>query len=248
MKQQKQDEVMKNNITSIKDEVSALNATHQQMLILMKTSMKKQEDLEILKLLKTKYKAIHSIDKDEANALKIRIAKKSDDILNYIINKDNNDITINDTIITPVVMKNGADNIFHVDDNMIDDVHIIETPLAKKHAVNNIIILNDDTTITGNANNNTIKLNNDTIITGNDDTMVPSGIILNNENDIYHYDANDNMENINPNLGGNVDHYNNQEIPVDDMNKKMMDSNNIICELKKRFYELNNTIQSLEQK
>jgi hypothetical protein len=121
LKQQKQDVDMKQTLTGVKDEVNALNETHKEMLNMMKTSVKKQDDMEILKLLKIKYKAIRSIDKVQANALKVKIAEKSDDILKYYI-ADNNlnahdkENTIIQTIETPLATKYG--------ENMINSIAI----------------------------------------------------------------------------------------------------------------------------
>jgi hypothetical protein len=166
LKKQSRDVDVMIKINGVKNEVQALNATHQQMLCMMQSSMKKQDDLEILKLLKIKYKAIRSIDKVKANAIKILIAQKTDDILqNYEDdNKQNNIfktpvimIDDNNNIPAIIIASNENDTSLNMVDLYDDDHHLKENvnPIINKELYNEY----EHESIVSNNNNGNVAIN-----------------------------------------------------------------------------------------
>jgi hypothetical protein len=247
LKNQHRDAEALKNLNNVKNEVNALNATHQEMLAMMKSSMKKQEDMEILKLLKIKYKAIRNVDKDQADLLKIKISKKTDDILKYYENDDNENNSD-----TPLLTK----GIVYNDDNILSIIpNNITTPIIKKNDNVNIVDLcqhnnynmenNNKENVTdiiyNNYNSNIVNVNdvNNTIIindNSNNSNNVSAIINKNNNND-------NNINIINENNINIINDNNNNAIDI--YHKEVGVTNNIIRELKRRLHESNNNIELL---
>jgi hypothetical protein len=170
LKKQNRDVDVVTKINGVKNEVQALNATHQQMLCMMQSSMKKQDDLEILKLLKVKYKAIRSIDRVKANAVKILISQKTDDILQHyeddnkrkeILKIPDKMVDDNNNIPEIIIASNDNSTSLNIDD-LYDDEQIKENvnPIIEKEVNNNNDIIRELKRKLYESNNNINLLTN----------------------------------------------------------------------------------------
>jgi hypothetical protein len=161
-------------INGVKNEVQALNATHQQMLCMMQSSMKKQDDLEILKLLKIKYKAIRSIDRVKANAVKIMISQKTDDILQHYEDENKQkeklktpDMMVDDNNNVPeIIIASKETTSLNIVD-LYDDVHLKEyiNPIIEKEYNNEY---EHDSISNNNNSNDAIDIINKEVNNNND--------------------------------------------------------------------------------